>query len=122
MSKYTTGQWAKLPAEFYNGVTHVLMILGPETASWLSKDKVQDAAMKAWKEDKHIAHKNGGSYAAFPPMSLKAAVEYLSEHRPGLKLARKLNEQLIVRREPVPPMDPEEQEARHLTDAGGGPA
>lgn len=115
--------WKKLPQGFYEGVTHILVIFGPETGSWISKQKIQEAASTAWNEDRRLAHKNGGSYAAFPPMSLKAAVEYLSEHRPGLKIARQFNEQLIVRRrEATEGRGEEEAEARHLTDAGGGPA
>lgn len=91
-------QWEKLPKGFYEGVTHVLVIFG-ETVNWISTRKMQEAGMTAWNEDKRKAERDGGGYAAFPPNSLRTAIEYLSDHRPGLKIARTLSERLIVKRE-----------------------
>lgn len=115
-------QWEQMPANYFNGVTEVMVIFGPNLVTWISKAKMQDSAMEAWKEDKRIAERDGGGHEAFPPMSLSESIRYLSNNRPGLRIARTMDEKIVVKRETLAERTEEENEARHLTDAGGGAA
>lgn len=96
MSHYTTGQWKQMPKGYFEGVSDVLVIFG-ETVSWISARKMKETADEAWKDDKRNAERNGGGYDAWPPTNLRQSVNYLSEHRPGLKIAREMNENVVVR-------------------------
>lgn len=92
-------EWKQMPGEFFQGVSHVLVIYGENCVSWITTRKMKETAMSAWKEDKRTAERDGGSYDAWPPLNLRAAVRYLSDNRPGLKIARELNETIVVKRE-----------------------
>lgn len=85
-----------MPKGYFEGVSDVLVIFG-ETVCWISARKMKETADEAWKDDKRKAERDGGGHDAFPPTNLRQSVNYLSEHRPGLKIAREMNENVVVR-------------------------